>query len=558
MKSNLVKKNILHTVLLCVGFNYSFSQVNSSTIIMPDTSRSSMIKYGDSINNSVQKLITCDGNDVRVFPSGNAQSEIHISINKINPQVLLLSSNGTFINNSVQGAYWSTNGGINWAGSDNLPNGAFGRGYPSTAFDAAGKGYISSMNATAINASTANGYLMQRTDNNGATWQPQVHATGLINNFDKEMIAADDIATSPNANNVYSAWSIITSNPSQNLVQFNRSTNQGTTFNTPIILKSGWGQGTNVQTGSNGEVYVCWADYNNSSTDWTSKGLGFCRSTNGGVSFTSAQRVINYTGIRTYNTVTRDDENALFNTIRVNDFPAMAVDKSTGVHRGRIYVAVPVKENGNGKAVIQVSWSDNQGTTWNTLKTISIANGRQTWFPWITVDATNGNIYVIYYSLDGATGFGTNTYVAVSNDGGATFINQLVSDVAHTTSAIAGFGGGYCGDYIGITSHGGKAYAAWYDNRTGQWQDYVSQVSNADITGSDYFCSGSSYSLTNIPTNSTVTWSITPPSGIAKLGCTTCNQTTLTKLANGTVTLTASIANGLRKYSTSNQQAGNG
>ena len=320
-------------------------------------------------------------------------------------------------------------------------------------------------------------------------------------------------------------------------------TNQGASFSTPIILKTGWGQGTNVQTGPNGEVYVCWADYDNSYADLSSKGLGFCRSTNGGVSFTTSQRVINYTGIRTLNPVTGDDENPLFHGIKVNDFPAMAVDKSNGPHRGRIYVALPVKENGNGKAVIQLSFSEDQGTTWSTPFTISIANGRQNWFPWITDDDTNGNLYIIYYSLDGTTGFSTNTYVAESDDGGATFTNKLVSDVAHTTAPIQGFLYGYAGDYIGITAYGGKAYAAWMDNRTGQWQNYVSQVTNLNIAGGDYFCTNGTYSISNLPNGGTVSWSISPASGMATLSQSN-NQATLTKVANGTVTLTANVTSG--------------
>lgn len=43
-------------------------------------------------------------NDVLVFPSANPQSEIHLSINKVNPNVLLLSSNTFPAANSWQGA----------------------------------------------------------------------------------------------------------------------------------------------------------------------------------------------------------------------------------------------------------------------------------------------------------------------------------------------------------------------------------------------------------------------------------------------------------------------
>lgn len=118
----------------------------------------------------------------------------------------------------------------------------------------------------------------------------------------------------------------------------------------------------------------------------------------------------------------------------------MAVDKSNGTRRGRIYVTYAAKQNGTGKAVIYIRWSDNQGTSWSTAKEISISNGRQNWFPWMAVDDSNGSVYVAYLSLDATTGFSTNTYAAVSNDGGATFTNQRVSNVAHITAPIAEFG----------------------------------------------------------------------------------------------------------------------
>jgi hypothetical protein len=489
---------------------------------------------------TIQLVAACDGNDVRVFPSAIPQTEIHLSINKLNPNVLLLSSNTFPVTNCWQGAYWSTNGGTVWAGADRLPNNVPGRGDPSTAFDIAGNGYIATMTYAAADIiQRPNGYAVQRTANNGTLWQPQISGSGIIGGFDKEMIAADDIATSPNANNLYCAWTNLNS---ANRIQFNRSVNRGASFTVPIFLSAGDGQGANVQTGTNGEVYVCWSDYaGNAANDISAKGLGFCRSTTGGVSFTSGQRMISYTGIRAFNAITGHEENPLFNGIRVNDFPAMSVDKSSGTRRGRIYVVVPVRENGNGKAVIQISWSDNQGTSWSPLKTISIANGRQNWFPWISVDATNGNVYAIYYSLDATAGFATNTYVAVSNDNGATFLNQRVSDVAHVTGVIDEFAEGYAGDYIGITSHGGRAFAAWTDNRSGQWQNYVSQVSNADVLGENSFCTSSAYSVTNIPLNSSVTWSVTP-SGIVTLTQAN-NRATLTRVTNGLVTLRATVLN---------------
>ena len=543
-----MKKFTITAFLLILLIQSKSQTLNSNSLPNLAPGITSPISYP---NNPIILTPTgCDNPDVRIFPSSNPQSEVHLSVNKQNPQVLLLSANTFPVFNSEQGAYWSTDGGVNWNGSDNLPNGAFGRGDPSTAFDAMGNGYVSTLNAVSLNAPTANGYLIQRTNNNGATWQPQVHGAD-VNLSDKDMIAADDVPTSPFANNLYCAWSV---SPGANgTVQFNRSTNQGTTFSAPITLRSGWGQGTNVQTGPNGEVYVCWADYTDGHIP--EKGLGFARSTDGGQNFSTASIVFNYTGIRVADAQGHDAPDPNIGGTRVNSFPSMAVDKSNGPLRGRIYVVYAEKENGNGKAIISLRFSDNTGTSWSNARTISIPNGRQNWFPWVAVDDTNGDIFITYYSLDEASGFNTNTYVASSNDGASSFVNQKVSDVNHVTAPIAEFGGGYEGDYIGITANNGRAVPSWMDNRSGQWQIYVSEFRNLDIVGDNTICSTSTpYSISNLPSGSTVTWSAIPD--LVNFSCNppTCAEPSLTSKGNGQMTLTATITNACGSPTVINKQ----
>ena len=61
------------------------------------------------------------------------------------------------------------------------------------------------------------------------------------------------------------------------------------------------------------------------------------------------------------------------------------------------------------------------------------------------------------------------------------------------------------------------------------------------ISGSDAFCIGSStYSISNLPCNPNLTWSISPTTGIASL-TTSGNSCTLTKTGNGFITLTATL-----------------
>ena len=62
------------------------------------------------------------------------------------------------------------------------------------------------------------------------------------------------------------------------------------------------------------------------------------------------------------------------------------------------------------------------------------------------------------------------------------------------------------------------------------------------INGSNNFCSSAAYSINNLPCNATVNWSASP-SGIVSFSCTSCTNPTLTKIADGIVTLTATVSN---------------
>lgn len=509
-------------------FNVSVKPPNAT-----EYSRTANFKFNATIQTeavqSPSPSLINDGSDIRIFPSANPQSEVHLSIDQTNPNNIIASAN-TYTTTYQQGYYYSNNGGISWQGSDMLSGSSSVGGDPSTGYGSNGNAYISTM------ASTLDGYLLQYSTNKGVTWSSLNRGAGPVSGFDKEMITVDNTATSPYANNIYCAWTEF-NNPT--VVRFNRSTNGGTSFTSPITLKTAFGQGTNVQTGPNGEVYVCWADYGTGNVP--ANGIGFTRSLDGGVNFSTAVIAFAYSGIRT-----TTGPNPTFNNIRVNDFPSMAVDKSCGVHRGRIYIAYPTKENGNGKAIIQVRHSDDKGITWSTAVTVSIASGRQNWFPWICVDNLTGDVNVIYYSFDSASGFSTNTYVSNSSDGGATFANQKVSDVSHITAPINNsiFSTGYAGDYIGITAQGGRCYPAWMDNRNGTWQIYVSPLTFSNtpaISGDTLICNNVSetYTLQNQPPNTSVSWSVSP-GGAATL-TQNGNQATVTTTNDVSFSLTATV-----------------
>ncbi|MGB4851298.1 MAG: T9SS type A sorting domain-containing protein [Ignavibacteria bacterium] len=392
--------------------------------------------------------------DIRVFPSSNPQSENSIAISEFNPQHLMISTNMTF----TQSAFFSTNGGANWFGSESDPGGYSNYGDPVALFDRAGNAYW-------VTLTQPGGVGLTKTTNFGTTWGPLWYADPSSNqNDDKEHAMTDQSGVYPN--NIYVALTDF--NLSGPPVSFVRSTNGGSVWGSRVNLPIGSarGQGVNIQTGPNGEVYVAWAHYPGTTAE---AGMGFAKSTDGGATFNTPSVIFALSGIRTSNGGITE-----FGGSRVSSFPSMAVDRSTGPRRGTIYIIYP--DRSTGDADVYVNKSTDGGTTWSDKIRVNgeaVGNGKQQWMSSSAVDASNGALNVSYFSMD-TTGLLTARYLATSLDGGTTWDRTKISDVRFTPGPIPGFASGYMGDYYETAAFGGKVVPCWSDNRAGAWQAYVS------------------------------------------------------------------------------------
>lgn len=287
--------------------------------------------------------------DVQVLPSNVPQSEVNISINPINSNNLILSFNIYGSGTDNQGYAYSIDEGNTWSGSNNLQNNPPSIGDPMTAFDANGVAYLSGLNYDYVNQVTT-GIFLQSSVNNGATWNNSL-PPNLMGEEDKDMLFIDNYPLSPYRNNIYCGWGQIATTPSISYL-----IPGGRNFIGPVILNQNHGNGVNIQTGTNGHVYMCWEDKGPNNT-FPGSGIGFAVSTNGGNTFPNVAIPIAIAGIDPNGNM----GDPKFNNIRVNNFPSMAVDKSNGIHQGRIYIVYP--EEVNNKAVIQFRFSDNEGVS---------------------------------------------------------------------------------------------------------------------------------------------------------------------------------------------------
>ena len=416
-------------------------------------------------------VVTDDSPDVPVIEGNSTtQSENSIFVNPNDPDNPLNSNNST--NHPVSTLYgandfFSFDGGETWEGEKEGAGGE-NSGDPTTAISLSGRYFVNYI-------SGAGGQGISYSDDNGQTWTAKTVAPNPGSLADKNHMWIDNSETSPYKGNVYVAWTEF-GGMYDNQIAVARSTTNGETWETKKIVSTevnagSHNQGVNLSTGPNGEVYAVWAIYDSWPSDEAA--IGMAKSLDGGQTWEPSVRIIdNIRGLR---------NTGVSKNMRVASFPAAAVDNSNGPGRGTIYVVwanvgEPGVNNGNDIDVYMIKSSD-KGESWTAPVRVNqdpAGQGKQHYFPWIACDPANGILSVIFYDDRNVSSTQCEVYCANSDDGGETWEDFKVSDVAFTPTPIPGLAGDYFGDYIGITAQDGIVYPVWTDNRSGSAMAYVS------------------------------------------------------------------------------------
>lgn len=384
-------------------------------------------------------------------------AETHIAVNPRNPLNFIAGDNRSVISSS--NVYVTTNGGVTWS---NIST-SVSQGDPVFAFDSLGNAYYTVLN---------NGVRVWRSTNGGLNW------TNLGNAFtnssaDKQWVECDQTA-GPYSNYVYLTYTDFSVTPSA--IRFYRSTNNGTSWSSPIQLSNSNSQGSNIAVGPDGRVVVCW-----SQGGATSK-----YSTDGGATFSSQVQAASFTEPGVYNSTF--GRYVLKGDIRVNGFPQIACDLSNGPYRGRYYINYSANPLGPDNADIFVVKSTDKGVTWNNLSPVRVNDDATTndqWMSDISVD-NQGRVWVFWYDSrnDGANNL-TEAYGAVSTDGGETFQNFKISNQSFNPGSVKQSQGSgqayYIGDYHSIA---GKTITMpfWMDGRSNTLDDYSAYLPDYGIS----------------------------------------------------------------------------
>ena len=436
-------------------------------------------------------VLSDDSPDVPVTTESAQQSENSIFVDPNNNAVVLNSNNS-----GPPGFYgaddlYAFDFGETWEGEVQGAGGS-NSGDPATAIGLNGRWYVNYI-------SNALGQGISYSDDQGQNWEKKTVAPipGSGGLADKNHLWIDNCPSSPYEGNLYVAWTNF-GGPDDLEISIASSSDDGDTWSDPVMISGevnagSHNQGVNISTGPNGEVYAVWAVYDGWPTDESA--IGMAVSYDGGATWEPAKRIIDtIRGIRTTGT---------YKNMRVNSFPAAAVDCSTGPYEGTLYVTwanigVPGDNTGDDIDVYMIKSTDN-GNTWSDPVRVNQDTpglGKEHYFPWITVDSYNGIISLIFYDDRNVDSTQCEVFCANSSDGGETWEDFKVSDVAFTPAPIQGLAGDYFGDYLGITSSDGWVYPVWTDNRLGYAMTFTSPYETnplnrpADLSGAVTFETG--------------------------------------------------------------------
>jgi len=394
-------------------------------------------------------------------PAYTTPEEVSISINPVDPLNIAAASNLDFY-------YYSIDGGLTWTtGQLTSPFGVWGD--PCVTFDANGDLYYAHLSWP---GQTPGDWLdrivVQKSTDGGVNWNAGSGAGyNPPKDQDKEWITAD-LTNSPYRNNLYLAWTefdnlLAPADTDSTWIVFSRSTDNGATWSPSARVSEVGGlcyddddtvEGAVPAVGPNGEVYVSWAGH---------ELIYFDKSLDGGVTWGTDVVVTTQPGGWNFNVP---------GIYRCNGFPVTMCDVSNSPYRGHVYVSFSDQRNGANDTDVFLVESTNGGSTWSSpVKVNDDAGPAQQFFHWSTIDPVTGYLYFVFYDRRNTVGDATEVYMAMSQDGGATFTNFRVSASPFTPQVDVFFG-----DYINVAALDGNVYPIWTRMDSGDMSVWLALV----------------------------------------------------------------------------------
>ena len=391
--------------------------------------------------------------------------EPSIAINPTNPDNIVAGA-------ILDRVYFSDDGGVTWE-KDKLRSSYGVYGDPVIQADYQGNffyAHLSNPNGRAYaDTSFLDRIVFQKSTDGGISWSDGSYTLPRSpKDQDKHWLAID-----PKTNDIYVTWTEFDLYDSpleehRSRILFSRSTDTGEKWTDPVVLSQREGdcldednttEGAVPCVGPDGQIYVAWAfnekiyfdkSYDKGKT-WLEEDLI--------VSDQPEGWVIDIPGLS-----------------RCNGMPVTAVDRSDSPYKGTIYVNWGDQRNGIDDTDIWIAKSENEGESWSEpIRVNNDVPGKHQFLSWMDVDESTGYIYVVFYDRRAHEDFSTDTYLAVSKDGGTSFENIKINDTSFIPSASVFFG-----DYNDISVIDGRVRPIWTQLNKGKLSIWTALIDNLD------------------------------------------------------------------------------
>jgi hypothetical protein len=141
---------------------------------------------------------------------------------------------------------------------------------------------------------------------------------------------------------------------------------------------------------------------------------------------------------------------------RSNGLPVLAIDTSPSRFKGSLYLVYADQKTKDDTDIWMIRSTD-RGDYWTRpLRINQDETATHQFLPWVTVDDTNGNIYIIYYDRRNYDDLQTDVYLSYSTDGGNHFKEVKISESPFSPTKEKFFG-----DYTNISAHAGIIAPIW-------------------------------------------------------------------------------------------------
>jgi len=383
---------------------------------------------------------------------GQHQNIQIISVDGPNEPTIYIDPNNT--NRMIGGSnlnfyFYSNDGGLTWQ-HDVLISEPYGVwGDPVTMVDNEGNYYFFHL-SNPVSGNWIDRIVCQKSTDGGITWNEGTYM-GL--NGTKAQDKHWSVIDRENGN-IYVTWTQFdyygSSDPThRSNIMFAKSLDNAETWSDAVRINEvdgdcedsdGTVEGAVPAVGPNGEIYVAWAG---------PAGLVFDKSTDQGETWLENDIFVS------------DFPGGWDLTVpgiyRSNGLPITNCDLSGGPYHGTIYINWSDQRNGTDDTDVWLIKSTDGGETWSERKRVNNdPPGSHQFFTWMAIDQVTGYLHFVFYDRRNYSDNQTDVFMAVSKDGGETFVNYQVSEEPFVPSSWIFFG-----DYNNVAAHNNVIRPVW-------------------------------------------------------------------------------------------------